>query len=254
MANYSFEKNINRDERDLVVWSSRLSTDISPSIVFGCFTSNGNELSQIKNNDLKFFLELILHDEKIAQKAVLLPLPPGEDPDDPEMNNATYVSLITKTKLTRRHLAVVWNEEPAEPGNYFLFMNASGRLQGVAPAVKKGAITSRSGPRRYLPSMVQSGWEFRTKKKQKTDPQEKKTRIKRNPRVRKEVRARDIRCRVCGLEVHRRQRGGNFKGVQVAHVFALAAMSVESASASLFCAEFNIFANTGYRRLRQRNC
>jgi hypothetical protein len=52
-------------------------------------------------------------------------------------------------------------------------------------------------------------------------------------KVRKDVRNRDMKCRVTGMKIHSRNRGANFKGFHVAHIYPLA--YVPNVSLILLC-------------------
>ncbi|KAJ6460574.1 hypothetical protein C8R45DRAFT_1029410 [Mycena sanguinolenta] len=91
-----------------------------------------------------------------------------------------------------------------QPGHYYLFLETPGGPLGrVVPEFKVNEITSRTVTRGTGTRTQQNGGHNRSAV------------------VRADVRRRDGRCRVTGQAAPFRERGINYKGLQVAHIYPL---------------------------------
>ncbi|KAJ7803278.1 hypothetical protein B0H14DRAFT_2889203 [Mycena olivaceomarginata] len=192
---------LNARERNVHVWASQLSRSNRPCLVAGCWTDG--------------VITVQTFYQWLAQ--IVVPAPQG----------ATYVLVAAgnHTIMTAAGLFVMGpaafnahvnacRSRPHEQfnstanllaGDYLLFQVTHQSFQPAIPVLKTATITSRTTTR------GQTGTHT---------PRDARSRV-----TRRAVRERDFRCRVTGVMVPVRQRGPNFKGMQVAHIFPLGWMS-----------------------------
>ncbi|KAJ7874056.1 hypothetical protein B0H14DRAFT_3131122 [Mycena olivaceomarginata] len=185
----SFEY-LNRDQRNVHLWASMLTRSRQLSIIAGCY----NEMVRVC--DVYEWLGRIV--DMIAPRFALFRL---DQPPRVQTLNAVVASVATHTRPLN---STSTNKIPA--GDYIVLLVVNNQYAPGLPNLKPIIIKSRSTSNNGTPGTAKD----------------------RDQSLRPKIRYRDRSCRATRTEAPMRDRGPNWKGFEVAHIYPLGSIALAS--------------------------
>ncbi|KAF8475405.1 hypothetical protein JB92DRAFT_3051678 [Gautieria morchelliformis] len=188
----------NEQERNVHVWGS----DRTPDDKFLVLVAGLCTFGTLSIRTFYQWLDLILVEPPASRRGIWAIAPMKNDPRDVALPTTAPTQAIVLTRTAT---------DPIKPGHYGIFIYSRGAFHLIIPEVKDSLITSRKKTHSASAASDQ-------KAKRLTQAE-----IHRNETTRKDVRLRDMGCRITGQPALVRHRGPNFEGLEVAHIYPLAA-------------------------------
>ncbi|GBE85889.1 hypothetical protein SCP_0804130 [Sparassis crispa] len=200
---FDTEDYFNEDQRDVHVWCSRVDID--------CM------LKLVAVNVFYQWLAMIINLNRSSQFDTLVLVPCK----DPRLLSRTNHRSFFSSPSVDQHLP---QDSTAllNPGHYAPYKLSDDNLIPVSIELHKLLCSSKHEQRRGPLKPASSA-----------SPSPKNDSERRSNKTRKTVRCRDKRCVVTGEEALRRNRGYNFTGLEVAHIFPLAFTGDATAMAAM---------------------
>lgn len=205
---YILENYHNESERNVHVWSSIMRESTARGhqhtlgLIGGCYIRGTFPVSVF----YKWLRPIVDVPDNVIPTLVLISCP------DPR----TLVPFPLGTIPIHRdgHALLQDSNEPLQPGHYMLYKSnvIARRYEGLWPKLIPDAFKRRSR------TASQTGTASPTASSKKS----------RNDHTRNHVRLRDRKCWVTGQAASSRSRGGNFTGIEVAHIFPLMGVDTNS--------------------------